>query len=122
MQASPKHLLAVLFLALAAAGGTSSCVVPLATGDQNCVSYCTLLQGCATNGAPTGDCSAWCSAFADVLKKTGCQAQFDDATACVAGDGTCFASSCGDQTAAYTTCASDYCTKNPTDSACVSGS
>ena len=71
--------LAALSLAMTAACGLSSCVVPLASSDQNCVSYCKLLQGCGVASAPTSDCSSWCTAFADTLDHVGCKDAFDAA-------------------------------------------
>ena len=118
----PTHHLLAFALALAAASGLSSCVVPLATGDQNCVSYCTLLQGCGTAGAPAGDCNAWCTAFAEDLQRTGCRTAFDDAAACVVGEGTCEASSCTSQTQSYLDCAQQFCADTPADPACPTGS
>lgn len=116
------HHLFAFALALAAVGGLSSCVVPLASGDQNCVSYCTLLQGCGVAGAPAGDCNAWCTAFDADLQRTGCKELFDESTACVVAEGTCQAASCTSQTQAYLDCTQQFCAKNPDDSACPSGS
>lgn len=115
-----RHLLA-LALASAAAFGLSSCVVPLATGDQNCVTYCNLLQGCGSAAAPAGDCNSWCTAFATEVEHAGCKSQFDDATACVAGDGTCAAASCGSAFQAFTDCTSAFCSANPSDAVCPNG-
>lgn len=112
-----RHLTA-LALALGGAIGLSSCVVPLATSDQNCVSYCMLLQGCGSPGAPAGDCSAWCSAFEPVVERTGCKALFEESTQCVVGEGTCQAASCGSQTDAYLQCTAQFCGDHPDDSAC----
>jgi hypothetical protein len=110
--------LMVTILACCGAIGLSSCVLPLATSDQNCVSYCTLLQGCGTNGAPTGDCNAWCSAFEPEVEHTGCKTQFDEALQCVVGENTCEAASCGAQTQSFLDCTQQFCADNPTDSAC----
>lgn len=115
-----RHLLAFA-LASAAAFGLSSCVVPLATGDQNCVTYCNLLQGCGSAAAPAGDCNSWCTAFATEVEHAGCKSQFDDATACVAGDGTCAAASCGSTFQAFTDCTSAFCSANPSDAVCPNG-
>jgi hypothetical protein len=106
-------------LSIVAIVALSSCVVPLASADQNCVSYCTLLQGCGVAGAPDGDCNTWCAAFDDTLEHVGCKAAFDDATACVVGDGTCQAASCGDATDTYLACVTQFCSENPEDSACT---
>jgi hypothetical protein len=105
-------LLALLALALGA------CVLPLATGSDNCVSYCGLLQGCAVPGAPSGDCGTWCSAFTTQLAQEGCQQQFDDVTSCAVGEGTCEAASCGAQTQAILDCQNTYCAANPTVTFC----
>lgn len=107
---------AVLCLALVPLFG--ACVVPLASGDQNCASYCALLQGCGVAGAPTGDCNTWCSAFAEQLEHVGCKTDFDDAASCIVADGTCQAASCTAQTQAYVDCTTQFCAKNPMDSAC----
>lgn len=107
-------LLALLALALGA------CILPLATGSDNCVSYCGLLQGCGVSGAPQGDCGTWCSAFATQLQQEGCQAQFDDMTSCVVGEGTCAAATCGTQAQAILDCQSTYCAANPSISFCQS--
>jgi hypothetical protein len=115
---SARHLAA---LALLASAGLSSCVVPLASADQNCVSYCMLLQGCGVSGAPSGDCNAWCTAFATDLDRVGCKTQFDDAASCVVGEGTCAAASCGSETQAFSACTQAFCMKNPSDPACPSG-
>jgi len=114
-----QHLAAAA-LALAAAVLSSSCVLPLATGDQNCTSYCSLLQGCGVPGAPAGDCNAWCSAFATEVEHTGCKTQFDDSASCVVAEGTCQASSCDSQTQAYLDCTKQFCAANPADTACPS--
>lgn len=111
-----RHLRFVLWLLSAPLLG--SCVVPLASGDQNCVSYCGLLQGCGVAGAPSGDCGAWCSAFAEQLEHVGCKGAFDEAAACAVGDGTCQAASCSDQTQTYVDCTAQFCAANPTDTAC----
>lgn len=101
------------------AAWASSCVVPLATAEQNCVSYCTLLQGC---GIPTtSDCNGWCTAYKTEAQHAGCEAQFDAATACYAGDSTCEAgATCASQTADFTTCTQQFCAANPTDAVCPS--
>lgn len=112
-----RHLVA-LVLALGGAIGLSSCVLPLATNDQNCVSYCQLLQGCGTVGAPSGDCNAWCSAFLPEVESTGCKTQFEDAIQCVVGEATCEASSCGGQTQDYLDCTQQFCMSKPDDPAC----
>lgn len=114
-----RFALAAPPLTVAALFALSSCVVPLAGADQNCASYCTLLQGCGIAGAPTGDCNTWCSAFAETLDHVGCEALFDDASACVVGDGTCQAASCGAQTQTYLDCVTQFCAANSADSACT---
>lgn len=113
--------LVALALLLAGSVGLYACVVPLQSSDQNCVSYCGLLQGCGISGAPTGDCNAWCSAFETDLDRVGCKSQFEDATSCVVGEGTCQAASCGSVTQAFSDCTQAFCAKNPTDPACPSG-
>lgn len=113
------HLIAALSLVAAAA--LAACVVPLSNADQNCVSYCTLLQGCGSSAAPAADCNAWCTAFAEDLERVGCKIAFDDATSCVVADGTCQAASCDAQTQTYLDCAKQYCDTNPTDEACTGG-
>lgn len=107
-------------IAIAALFALSSCVLPLATSDQNCTSYCTLLQGCGVAGAPEGDCGAWCTAYAETLDHVGCKAAFDDAAQCVVGDGTCQAESCSTQTGDFLACTEQFCATNPTDAACPS--
>jgi hypothetical protein len=113
-----RPFLLALALVFVGAIGLSSCVLPLATSDRNCVSYCTLLQGCGSSGAPSGDCNAWCTAFEPVVEHTGCKSQFDEALQCVVGEGTCEAASCGSQTQSYLDCTQQFCAANPTDSAC----
>jgi len=115
---SARHLAA---LATLAAAGLSSCVVPLSTNDQNCASYCALLQGCGVPGAPSGDCNTWCAAFATDLDRVGCKAQFDDAASCVVAEGTCVAASCGGATQAFADCTQAFCAKSPSDPACPTG-
>ena len=116
---SLHHALAALLLAATAA--LAACVVPLANADQNCASYCALLQGCGSPSAPTADCNTWCSAFAEDLERVGCKTAFDDATSCVVADGTCQAASCDAQTQTYLDCAAQFCDENPDDSACSAG-
>ncbi|MFT3766834.1 MAG: hypothetical protein QM820_15155 [Minicystis sp.] len=111
------HLLA-LALALTAAGGLSSCVVPLATGDQNCVTACTLQQNCGLASAPAGDCNAYCAGFAPILERTGCKLDYEDFTSCVVAEGTCQAASCTATSQAYLSCAQAFCAKTPDDPAC----
>jgi hypothetical protein len=106
-------LLAAFALALGA------CVLPLATGSDNCVTYCQLLQACAVQGAPTSDCNSWCAGFEPLIQQAGCQSQFDDATSCVVGDGTCQAGSCDAQTQAVIDCKTQYCDANPDGALCA---
>jgi hypothetical protein len=107
-------LLALLALALGA------CVLPLATGSDNCVSYCGLLQGCGVSSAPAGDCNSWCAIFEPAIQQAGCQQQFDDMTSCVVGEATCEAASCDAQTQSILDCKSQYCDTNPGASLCAS--
>jgi hypothetical protein len=106
-------LLAVLALVLGA------CVLPLATGSDNCVSFCQLLQGCGVSDAPTSDCNSWCAVYQPLMQEAGCQTQFDDATSCVVGDGTCTATSCDAQTQAVLDCKTQYCDANPSAGLCA---
>jgi hypothetical protein len=107
-----------LTLALGGAIGLCSCNVPLASSDQNCVSYCALLQGCGAAGAPSGDCNAWCSAYEPVVESTGCKPLFDESLQCIVAEGTCQGASCTAQTQSYLDCVQQFCASKPTDPAC----